>query len=395
MKVGVFMDDYRPEDGGAYTMQGDLLRALCANAGQSSHQFVIISSQSAVIEAEAGKAGLQWMPYRQPGLLERVRVILARTLPGRRRQSRWRSSFERQLRKLGVEFVWFVGPRPLDLDLPYLAIVLDLQHRKQPWFPEVSEYSEWETRERRLAPFLRRAAAIITGTQAGKEEVADFFQVPGERIHILPHPTPAYALDAAKQKNALDATLGVEPGYLFYPAQFWAHKNHVNLLLALKQLRDEGLTIPLVLVGSDYGNQEHVRNTIRELGLNGQVKVMGFVDSQTLTALYQNALALTYLSFFGPENLPPLEAFALGCPVIAARVDGATEQLGDAALLVDPANPHEIGEAIRRLHREKKLHAALVAKGNRRAKRWVAKDVVQGIFEILDNFAPVRSTWKS
>jgi glycosyltransferase involved in cell wall biosynthesis len=395
MKVGVFLDDYRPEDGGAFTMQGDLLLSLCENVGQSSHQFTIISAKSTLIETQVKKAGLQWMPYRKPGLLEKAGVVFARAFPGTRKQLRWRSSFERQLRKRGIDFVWFVGPRPVDLDLPYLAIVLDLQHRKQPWFPEVSEYSEWETRERRLAPFLRRAAAIVAGTQAGKDEITHLFQIPDERIHILPHPTPAYALQAGLQKNALAAQLDVAPGFLFYPAQFWAHKNHVNLLLALKQLRDEGLVIPLVLVGSDYGNETYIRKTIADLGLGSQVKVLGFVDNSTLIALYQNALALTYLSFFGPENLPPLEAFALGCPVIAAQVDGAKEQFGDAAVLVDPANVDEIAAAIRKVHKDKKLRAGLIAKGNKRAKRWTAKDFVQGVFEILDGFEPIRRTWKS
>jgi glycosyltransferase involved in cell wall biosynthesis len=395
MKVGVFLDDYRPEDGGAFTMQGDLLRALCEHAGQSPHQFVIISGKSALIEAQASKAGLQWTQYRNPGLLEKINGVFARTFPSTRSRFRWRSSFERQMRKLGVEFVWFVGPRPLDLDLPYLAIVLDLQHRKQPWFPEVSEYSEWETRERRLAPFLRRAAAIITGTQAGKEEIVHFFQVPGERIHVLRHPTPAFALEASRRKNALDPGLGLSPGFLFYPAQFWAHKNHVNLLLAVKKLKDKGLVIPLVLVGSDFGNQTYVQKTIEELDLEGQVKILGFVGSQTLITLYQNALTLVYPSFFGPENLPPLEAFALGCPVIAANVDGAKQQFGDAALFIDPASPEEIAAAIRKLHKDKKLRAALVAKGSRRAKQWTAQDFVQGVFEVLGSFEPVRRTWKS
>ena len=395
MKVGVYFDEYRPEDGGAFTMQGDLLRALCALADQSKHDFVIVSAQSAGIKAEAEKAGLQWMLCSRPGLLEKAWARAARALPSLRTSLRWRSSLERKLRKQGVDFVWFVGPRPLDMDLPYLAIVLDLQHRKQPWFPEVSEYSEWEMRERRLAPFLHRAAAVVAGTQAGKREVAKFLQIPEERIHILAHPTPAYALDAARRKSPLNAGLGLAPGYLFYPAQFWAHKNHINLLLALKQLRDKGLVIPLVLVGSDFGNQEHVQQTIRDLGLVDQAKILGFVDTQTLIALYQNALALTYLSFFGPENLPPLEAFALGCPVIAARVDGAEEQLADAALLVDPASPSEIAAAIRKIYKDRNLRAKLLVKGHKRATRWTAVDFVQGVFEILDRFEPIRRVWKS
>ncbi len=52
------------------------------------------------------------------------------------------------------------------------------------------------------------------------------------------------------------------------------------------------------------------------------------------------------MTFFGPENLPPLEAFALKCPVIASNVSGSEEQLGDAAILVNPVNPEEIAQAI-------------------------------------------------
>ncbi|MDO8303037.1 MAG: glycosyltransferase family 1 protein [Sedimentisphaerales bacterium] len=392
MKVGVFLDEYQPRDGGGYTMQTELFRALCELATQSAHEFVIISSAKKEVASEAKAAGLGWLAFRDPGILERVSAVFSRAWPSMRNRLLWRSSFELSARRAGIEFVWFLGPRPVDIDLPYLTIVLDLQHRKQPWFPEVSEFSEWETRERRLAPFLRRAAGIITGTQAGRDEVTHFYQIPEDRIHILPHPTPAYAM-AERKQNELPH--GLKPGFLFYPAQFWAHKNHVNLILAVKQLRNEGLNNPLVLAGSDFGNQAHVKNTIDLLGLQDQVTMLGFIDKEELVALYQNALALTYVSFFGPENLPPLEAFGLGCPVIAARVSGAEEQLGDAALLVDPGDPQDIASAIRKLHADEPLRAQMIADGRERAAQWTSKDFVRGAFEILDKFESVRRTWKN
>ena len=392
MKVGIYLDHYRPQDGGAYTMQADIFRAICTLDPKSLHQFVIISAPSREIGAAAKRAGLQWLPYRGAGLGERIAAFVSRTFPGWRKRLSGRSALERKLRAGGVEFVWFLGPRPVEIDLPYLTIVLDLQHRKQPWFPEVSENAEWETRERRLTPFLRCAAGIITGTQAGKEEVLNFLQVPPERIHVLPHPTPSYALNAKREREEVAR---FQPGYLLYPAQFWSHKNHVNLLLALKKLRDKGLNIPLVLAGSDFGNKAFVEENIAKLGLNDQVRVLGFVNASQLVALYQNALALTYVSFFGPENLPPLEAFALGCPVIAARVEGAKEQFGNAALLVDPASPDEIAGAIRKIHGDHGLRSKLIARGRKRAASWTAEDFVRGVFEILDRFEPIRRTWKS
>jgi glycosyltransferase involved in cell wall biosynthesis len=392
MKVGVFLDSYLPSDGGGYTMQTELFRALCRVHKQSEHGFVVISQSDRDIAEECETAGLPWMADRRPGPMERLGALVARTWPNMRGNLKWRSSFERKIRQAGVDFVWFLGPRPRTVDLPYLTIVLDLQHRLHPWFPEVSEYGEWELRETRLAPFLQRAAGIIAGTQAGKEEIARYYQVPGDRVHLLPHPVPGYLESVSGNGGSLQK-LGINPGFLFYPAQFWAHKNHVNLLLAIRLLADEGVKIPLVLVGSDFGNQAFIEQQIQDLGLNDQVKIIGFVERADLVSLYKHALALTYVSFFGPENLPPLEAFAMGCPVIAAKVSGADEQIGDAALLVDPKSPLEIAAAIRRVYEDNGLRTELIAKGRKRATRWTTEDFVLGVFKILDGFEPIRHNW--
>ena len=75
------------------------------------------------------------------------------------------------------------------------------------------------------------------------------------------------------------------PGYLFYPAQFWSHKNHINLLFAIKLLRDKyDLTLPVVFVGSDQGNEMHVKRMVGRLGLNKQVHFLGFVSEEDLVS---------------------------------------------------------------------------------------------------------------
>ncbi len=395
MKVGVYLDAYQPEDGGGYTMQSELFRALCRNHEKTSHQFCIISRPGQLIEEECRRVGLGWVPDIGQTFADKVVSSLARIWPNFSNQAHWRSTLERETRKIGIEFIWILGPRPKPMDTPYLAIVLDLQHRKQPWFPEVSEYGQWETRERLLAPFLRRASGIIVGTEAGKREIVEFYQVPENRIHKLPHPVPDFvrSLSAAAGTKSPKGVEGVEPGFLFYPAQFWTHKNHVNLLIAIKQLADEGLRIPLVLTGSDFGNQAFVKQKIAELDLEKQVRIIGFVKQDELVWLYKNALALTYVSFFGPENLPPLEAFASGCPVIATQLDGAEEQMGDAALLVNPMDPNEIAWAIRRLAEDRELRNRLIIAGHKRAAMWTSDDFVLGVFKVLDEFQPIRRTW--
>jgi glycosyltransferase involved in cell wall biosynthesis len=82
-----------------------------------------------------------------------------------------------------------------------------------------------------------------------------------------------------------------------------------------------------------------------------------------------------------------LEAFALKCPVIAADVSGAKEQLGDAALLVDPSDPKTIAAAIREMSNNPARRKDLVSAGSKIADKWRTKDFVEGALKIIDLMA--------
>jgi glycosyltransferase involved in cell wall biosynthesis len=231
----------------------------------------------------------------------------------------------------------------------YFTTVWDLEHRKQPYFPEVSTVgATWEQRERIFHKLLPRAARVITGTQAGKNEIVFYYRVRPENVRVVRFPVSYEFLEAANGNRPVAlAKYGIRNPFVIYPAQFWAHKNHVNLMIALQQL-NEGSENPLelVLTGTDKGNLSHVRDVIGELGLSARVHMLGFIPQDDLAGLYREALAMVFPSFFGPDNLPPLEAFACGCPVAMSRLEGTDEGLEDAALFFDPANPASIAEAI-------------------------------------------------
>jgi glycosyltransferase involved in cell wall biosynthesis len=301
---------------------------------------------------------------------------------------------ERKVLSSGVEMMWNLTPITcITMEIPYITVVWDLQHRLQPYFPEVS--GPWSWRESTFADLIRRASVVIAGTEAGKAEIEYFYQVPANRVKILPHPTPRFALDAPSGDGTeiLDK-YSIPEGYLFYPAQFWSHKNHAGLLLAAQLLRDKyNLVFPLVFVGSDRGNYKHIRELADALELTAQVYFLGFVPEEDLISLYRKAFALTYVTFFGPENLPPLEAFALGCPVIASNVDGAEEQLGDAAVLVDPKDPRQIACAVKAIHEDVTWRQTLIRRGLKRAQRFTGEDFVNGILSVLDDFETVRRCW--
>jgi len=234
----------------------------------------------------------------------------------------------------------------------------------------------------------------LTGTNAGKGEIVHYYGVNPENVIVVPFPAPAFPSEDDRH-GILDIRekYEIRGDFLIYPAQFWPHKNHVNILIALALLKHRGTVIEMVFTGSDKGNAGHVFRKINELGLHDQVHVLGFVPREDLRVLYSKALALTFASFFGPDNIPPLEAFALGCPVIASRVSGAEEQLGDAALLFDPADPEDLVSAILTISQDQQLRARMVQKGAEIAKTRTPQAYVEQVCKILDKFAPIRRCW--
>jgi glycosyltransferase involved in cell wall biosynthesis len=305
------------------------------------------------------------------------------------------SRIPRLLRSEGVQFVVHLNPyHIITQELPYLTVLWDLEYRHQPYFPEVSDGGEWDRRERHFWGSLRRATWVVTGTSVGKADIEKCFGILGDRIAVVPLPTPSDALAPPPDAGPVLARYGLTEDFLLYPAQFWAHKNHVTLLKALRALRDGYDMRPLlVLAGADHGNKDHVEARAREWGLAEQVRLLGFVPRQDLLALYTRARMLVNPSVFGPDNIPPLEAFALGCPVAYGRVRGAEEQLGDAALLVDLLDAAAWAEAIRSLWTDQALRDRLVERGRLRAARWTSRHVAAAILDLIDQVAAFRELW--
>jgi glycosyltransferase involved in cell wall biosynthesis len=389
MRVGILLADIGHTAGGGYTFQKEVFDALLAIGAQSKHFFVFLCQPEM-----AATLPPKPLPNAEVVALDTATAAQRGALFGRSRPAPRARSLDEQIQAAGVEFVWQFGAPGQVLDVPYMVVVWDLQHRLQPWFPEVSADGNWQHRESLYSVVLGRAAAIIVGTQAGKIEVERFYNIDPSRILIMPHPTPRFADGAAGAGKSIREEYGIAGDYLFYPAQFWAHKNHVNLLLALQLLRSRfDRPLNIAFVGADHGNLAHIKATVEKLGLTDRVHFLGFVPREDLIDLYRQAFALSYVTFFGPENLPPLEAFALACPVIASEVSGAREQLGDAVLYVDPTSPEQMAEAVLRLDGEAGLRERLIDAGRKIAKARTPEGFVRGALAFLDRFEAVRRCW--
>ena len=384
MRIAVVLPGLDPGIGGGFTFVEEISRALDQCTPPAGTELVILTDRP-------GKGSLPRVRYRAEGTVHRARRRVAKSSQRLSRMVGRANPIEAAARKAEAHVVWFPTGGSEAIDLPFVATVWDIQHRTHPWFPEVSEHGLWRARDESSRELLSRALLVVCGTEAGAAELDRCYQVPRDRVVLAPHPTPAWAFADV----AGDAVDGVKAPFFLYPAQFWAHKNHATLIRALAFHRSRGSRASLVLVGGDMGVRKRLVELAMSLGVRDAVHFPGFIPRAALRWLYTHATALIYPAFSGPENLPPLEAFALGCPVANADFPGAREQLGEAALYFDPANADAVAECMDRLESGEDLRDELIEAGraiaeSRRGAAFV--DAVLGAIAarraMIDPFTP-------
>lgn len=171
--------------------------------------------------------------------------------------------------------------------------------------------------------------------------------------------------------------------FFFYSGSLSPRKNMVRVLQAFNNVKNE---IPHILyfTGGDSWRDSAVFDYIRDNGLEGRVKKLGFLSESELVAFYNLADCYIYPSLYEGFGLPILEAQACGTPVITGNISSCPEIAGDAALLVNPYDTAEISTAMIKIARDKKLRTRLIANGLKNIKKYSWKKAASQILDIIN-----------
>jgi glycosyltransferase involved in cell wall biosynthesis len=304
--------------------------------------------------------------------------------------------FENHLEQEDIDLVYFLQPSGLAIDLlkhNYIITVWDLCHRDYPEFPEVNFNKEFERREFFYTRALKKAVAIISDSETGKNNIIRRYGIDLDRVYVLPFlpSTNIYIKNDVNVKEKYGITTEY---YIYYPAQFWAHKNHVYIIDSIALLKNKGIYLTAVFSGSDKGNLNYVLEYAKKKGVIDLIKYLGFVPDEDIYSLYKNALALVMPTYFGPTNIPPLEAFAIGTPVIYPDLPGLKEQVGNAALLVDLNKPETLATHLENLINSEKLRQGLIEKGRNRLDEINNVNRISVLESIFSDYEAKLKCWK-
>jgi glycosyltransferase involved in cell wall biosynthesis len=404
MNIGIFVTFVHPNSPSQARLQRAILSGL-AKVGSERYRFIVFSHDRSTTPVD-GFVHHRVVRYGQwEEIARRLRAIVGKVLlwawqlTGASGGRTWEylarlSNFEpkhfQQMRDLNIRLLWNMNQHELKVPVPFMRTIWEANHRIRPMYPEYSyTVHGFDGLDGRMADSLARASYVITGTVEGKRQLVEMLGVYEAKVRVIPFPAPILP------DSKLELALTPSERYILYPARFWPHKNHVVILEALEILKqDHSIDLTCVFTGADQGNLAYVLNYAERLGIRDLIDYRGEITDAELAALYKGAVALVFASAAGPDNLPPLEAMALSCPVIIADVPGAREQCGDAALYFGSTDERSLADRLLTLLADNTIRQQRTARGKERITKLDGDNYATAVMSILDEFSAIARAWE-
>lgn len=219
---------------------------------------------------------------------------------------------------------------------------------------------------------IRSSRTVVTVSEFSRKEISSYFAYPPDRIEVIPN---AVAKDFGAKASTEPR---IERPYFLSVSSIEPRKNIPALLDAFNILSHE--TVELKIAGS----WSKIFATQNSRTPNERVTFLGYVDDDELVRLYRGALAFVYPPKYEGFGIPPLEAMACGCPVIASQIPPIQEVCGDAALYFDPEDIQSIRYGMETVARDAELRAKLIERGRRTVASFSWSASASKLIRVLD-----------
>jgi glycosyltransferase involved in cell wall biosynthesis len=267
---------------------------------------------------------------------------------------------------------------------PSVSYVYDLSTIR---LPEFQTKNLVLSHHKRLKQSIHHCDAILTISEFSKQEIIDVFDINPEKIFVALCATsqefkPRSAEETAETLQKLNLNYR---NFILVTGTFEPRKNLKNVCLAYSQLPENlRAQFPLVLCGaSGWGNID-LNEEVKALIEQGQIRILNYIDDQTLHHLTASARVACYCSIYEGFGLPVLEAMQSHTPIITSNVSSMPEVAGDAGILVNPLATQEIAKAMEKVLMDDDLFTKLQTQGLERAKLFTIENSAKTIVKACE-----------
>jgi glycosyltransferase involved in cell wall biosynthesis len=236
---------------------------------------------------------------------------------------------------------------------------------------------------------LKRCSRTITISESTKTDLLNRFpHINPDKIAVI-HLGVNISSPPIQAKEHLEKYGLQEKKYFLSVGTLEPRKNIPGIIDAFHHIittnKDYKKDYKLVIMGKKGWLYQEIFETVKKYHLDESVIFTGYVDGYAKQSLLAHAFLFVYPSFYEGFGLPVLEAMAYSVPVITGNVSSLPEVSGDAALLIDPHNWHEIAEAMLKLLSHRELVEELARKSLMQAQRFSWQHTAEKILALIDS----------
>jgi len=250
--------------------------------------------------------------------------------------------------------------------------------------------------DRKIYDFkFKRACAnadtIIAISESTKKDIINLYGVHPAKISVVYQScNPLYYHPSPLSGKTIKAKYHIPDEYLLFVGSVETRKN-VKLLIEAYRHLPHDLRLPLVIVGRPRQGVKEIKELIKSLGIEHLVVWVEHLSSnEHLQVIYQEALAFIYPSFYEGFGLPVAEALLSKTPVITSNVSSLPEAGGPNSLYINPKEPEDLAQAIRKVLTDTSLRQTMIEKGfdyaHAKFGRKAVTDGVVGVYGVPIDF---------
>ena len=304
------------------------------------------------------------------------------------------------------DLIIFLGPSQMSKfckEISFISNIWDLDHKKNSQFPEHNSNNVYENKEKLYKEIVSRAFKIIVPHESNQKDLMNFYKTPNDRIIVQNFIPMLPTINKENELNDfnydeifLKFNLPKNKKIIFYPAQFWAHKNHKYLVDVCKILKSKNNEKNLfVFCGGNKGNYNYIKELIIKNNLENYIKILNFLSDNEVISLYKNCSAVVMPTFGGPTNLPIYESFYFKKILFYTKDLIPNDEINDHFIEIDINSPSDLCEKLDILFDEAKINE--IVEDNYEYYKLVCdeENFKNNYKNILDDFHYLLNRWKN
>jgi len=241
-----------------------------------------------------------------------------------------------------------------------------------------------------------KANHIISISEQTKQDIIHYFGTDPNKITVC-----HISCDRSYQTTVTEAEklrvkkmLNLPEEYILYVGSIIERKNLLGICKAMALIKNE-ILLPLVVIGTGKKYKETVKALVKEYGISDRLiflseiekKSEEYISGSCFPAIYQTAKLFIYPSVFEGFGIPVLEALFSKTPVITSNISSLPEVGGNAAYYVNPENPAEIADGIKKIIKDEAFAERMRVEGLLQASNFTPEKCASRVMDVYKKIA--------